>query len=80
MASKVKYIAMQHLLSLSVCGGLKWMLNQNSGFMPSSRIRFLSALSGGLIGISNTILTLQTMGPSSMLCGCMRESTSLRLI
>ena len=74
-------IAIQHLPSLSVrgSGGLKWMLKQRSGLMPSSRIRFLSTSSGGLI-FSNAILTLRTMGPCSMFCGRMRKSTSLCVI
>ena len=59
------YIIVVQLLQSSVegSGGLKWMLKQRSGLMPSSRIRFLSTLSGGLLGFSNAILTSQTVGP-----------------
>ena len=72
----------EHIPSLFVRGisGLKWMLKQRSGMVPVSRIRFLSASLGGLLGHSNAILTLQTMGPCSMFCGCRRDSTSLRVI
>ena len=68
---------MQHLPLLSVrsSGGLKWMLKQHSGLMPSSCIWFLGISSGGLLGFSNAILTLQTMGPYSMLWGCTCDST-----
>ena len=56
------------------------MFKQHSCLMPCSRIRFLSASAGGLLGCSNAILTLQTKGPCSMLCGCIRDSTCLRVI
>ena len=73
------YIFVVQLLQSSVegSGGLKWMLKQRSGLMPLSRIRLLSTSSGGLLGFSNAILTSQTVGPRSMLCGCMRDSTCL---
>ena len=73
---------MEHIPSLFVrgSGGLKWMLKQRLGMVPVSRIRFLSTSLGGLFRCSNAILTLQTMGPCTMLCGCRRDSTCLCVI